>query len=84
MTPESNSLLPNHIAIIMDGNNRWAKARGLQAKSGHRHGAEAVKEVVNCCVDRVKHFIYIISDQNAIPNEADQFKASQKSTRPCP
>jgi len=52
MTPESNSLLPNHIAIIMDGNNRWAKARGLQAKSGHRHGAEAVKEVVNCCVDR--------------------------------
>ena len=36
----------------MDGNNRWAKARGLPAKSGHRHGAEVAREIVNSCVDR--------------------------------
>ena len=40
-----------HVAIIMDGNNRWARARGLPAKSGHRHGAEAAKLIVNACID---------------------------------
>ena len=35
-----------HVAIIMDGNGRWARARGLARTAGHRRGAEAVKEVV--------------------------------------
>lgn len=43
---------PRHIAIIMDGNNRWAKARGLGGGAGHRAGAEAAREVVFSCVDR--------------------------------
>lgn len=38
--------LPRHIAIIMDGNGRWAKARGLPRIAGHRHGAEAVRRTV--------------------------------------
>ena len=38
--------LPNHIAIIMDGNGRWAKTRGLPRLAGHRRGAEAVDEVI--------------------------------------
>jgi len=52
MTPDSNSQLPQHVAIIMDGNSRWARARGLPTKSGHRHGAEAAREIVNSCVRR--------------------------------
>ncbi len=51
MAPESSSG-PQHIAVIMDGNNRWAQARGLPTKTGHRHGAEAAKELVNSCVRR--------------------------------
>lgn len=38
--------LPRHVAIIMDGNGRWAKARGLPRAMGHRKGAEAVRAVV--------------------------------------
>jgi undecaprenyl diphosphate synthase len=38
--------LPRHVAIIMDGNGRWAKKRGLNRVKGHRKGAEAVREVV--------------------------------------
>lgn len=37
---------PHHIAIIMDGNGRWAKARGLPRVAGHRRGADAVRRVV--------------------------------------
>jgi len=37
--------LPKHIAIIMDGNRRWAKERGLQTKDGHKAGAEALENI---------------------------------------
>jgi len=37
---------PNHVAIIMDGNGRWANARGLPRAAGHRQGAEAVRRTV--------------------------------------
>ncbi|MFW6193118.1 MAG: isoprenyl transferase [Gemmatimonadota bacterium] len=38
--------VPAHVAVIMDGNGRWAKERGLPRWEGHRHGMEAVREVV--------------------------------------
>src|SRR4030081_3161307 len=38
--------VPRHVAIIMDGNGRWAKARGLPRVAGHRRGADAVRRVV--------------------------------------
>jgi undecaprenyl diphosphate synthase len=41
--------LPRHIAIIMDGNGRWAKKRVLRRVSGHQKGAKAVREVVKTC-----------------------------------
>ena len=41
--------LPRHIAIIMDGNGRWARARGVPRLMGHRAGREAVREVVRGC-----------------------------------
>ena len=40
---------PTHVAIIMDGNGRWAKARGLPRVAGHQRGAEAVRVVVEGC-----------------------------------
>ncbi|HEX6956855.1 MAG TPA: isoprenyl transferase [Ferrovibrio sp.] len=40
---------PRHVAIIMDGNGRWAKARGLPRNLGHRQGVDAVREVVRAC-----------------------------------
>jgi undecaprenyl diphosphate synthase len=43
--------LPSHIAIIMDGNGRWATQRGLPRYAGHRQGAKALKEVLRCCKD---------------------------------
>jgi undecaprenyl diphosphate synthase len=43
--------LPRHIAIIMDGNGRWAQARGLPRIAGHRRGAEAVRRALNAAGD---------------------------------
>ncbi|PIE37933.1 MAG: di-trans,poly-cis-decaprenylcistransferase [Gammaproteobacteria bacterium] len=45
------SALPKHIAIIMDGNNRWAKREGVASSAGHRAGVEAVREVLGACLD---------------------------------
>lgn len=48
--PESGEL-PAHIAIIMDGNGRWAKNNGLPRIAGHRQGLQSVRAVVKTCVD---------------------------------
>ncbi|MDZ7713197.1 MAG: isoprenyl transferase [Rhodovibrio sp.] len=45
-SPISDKPLPQHIAVIMDGNGRWAHARGKPRTAGHRQGAEAVRRVV--------------------------------------
>ncbi|MBD0307221.1 MAG: undecaprenyl diphosphate synthase family protein, partial [Microcoleus sp. T1-bin1] len=44
-------LLPKHIAVIMDGNGRWAKKKGLPRIAGHRRGASTLKELLRCCKD---------------------------------
>lgn len=44
-------MLPQHIAIIMDGNNRWARQRGLPGAAGHRAGVEAIRNVLRGCRD---------------------------------
>ncbi|MCV4697707.1 undecaprenyl diphosphate synthase family protein, partial [Escherichia coli] len=41
--------LPRHIAVIMDGNGRWARQRGKPRIYGHRAGAESVKSIVDTC-----------------------------------
>lgn len=41
--------LPRHVAIIMDGNGRWAKARGLPAIAGHRAGIEVIRKLLGAC-----------------------------------
>ena len=42
---------PSHVAIIMDGNGRWASARGLPRAAGHRQGAEAVRRTVSGAIE---------------------------------
>jgi undecaprenyl diphosphate synthase len=44
-------VVPTHVAIIMDGNNRWAKRQGLPGTAGHRAGVEAVRGVLRSCRD---------------------------------
>jgi undecaprenyl diphosphate synthase len=43
--------LPRHVAVIMDGNGRWAKQRGLPRIAGHRQGAKTLKDLLRCCKD---------------------------------
>ena len=44
--------VPRHLAIIMDGNNRWARREGFPGVAGHRAGAEVVREIVSACESR--------------------------------
>ena len=66
MIPDPKISQPQHVAIIMDGNNRWAKARGLSGIAGHRAGAVAARDVVNSCVRRnIKYLtLFAFSSEN--------------------
>jgi undecaprenyl diphosphate synthase len=58
--------IPRHIAIIMDGNGRWAKKRGLPRLAGHRAGTENLRQIIEACVEfGVKYLtIYAFSTEN--------------------
>ena len=58
--------VPNHIAIIMDGNGRWAKKRGMPRVMGHNAGMQSLKEIVRACSDMgVKYLtVYAFSTEN--------------------
>ncbi len=58
--------IPRHIAIIMDGNGRWASARGLPRLEGHRAGAESVREVMEACIELGVSYLtlYAFSSEN--------------------
>ena len=63
---ETNNSLPLHIAIIMDGNGRWAAARGLPRSAGHREGAQAVHRTLEAARDMgIKYLtLYAFSTEN--------------------
>ncbi len=44
-------LLPRHVAVIMDGNGRWAELRGLPRIAGHREGIKSVREIITVCME---------------------------------
>lgn len=54
-------LLPRHIAIIMDGNGRWATARGLSRAKGHRHGIEAAQKTVEAAKELGIEYVTLFS-----------------------
>ena len=58
--------IPNHIAIIMDGNGRWAKKRGLPRVAGHKRGVDTVREIVEACAEIGVKFLtlYTFSTEN--------------------
>jgi len=62
----SRSQIPTHVAIIMDGNGRWALARGLPRMVGHRAGTENLRRIITACVEfGVKYLtIYAFSTEN--------------------
>ena len=60
------SRVPTHIGIIMDGNGRWAQARGLPRLAGHRAGTENLRRVIEACIEfGIKYLtIYAFSTEN--------------------
>lgn len=60
------SRIPAHIAIIMDGNGRWAKARGMNRSMGHQQGVVAVREITTACSNMGVKFLtlYTFSTEN--------------------
>jgi len=80
--------IPRHIAVIMDGNGRWAKERGLPRRAGHRAGAESVREVTDTCIELGVEYLtlYAFSSENwnrpqaevkALMNLLDRFLAEK-------
>lgn len=66
MSHHLNSNIPEHIAVIMDGNGRWAKSQGAFRTFGHEHGVKAVRQTVEGCVELgVKYLtLYAFSTEN--------------------
>jgi len=63
---ETFEKIPAHVAVIMDGNGRWAKARGLPRFAGHQAGTENLRRVIRACVEfGIKYLtIYAFSTEN--------------------
>jgi len=69
VSPEMGSLperIPTHVAIIMDGNGRWALARGLPRLAGHRAGTENLRRIIEACIEfGIRYLtIYAFSTEN--------------------
>ena len=66
LSPAAVANLPTHVAIIMDGNGRWAKQRGMPRVEGHRNGVESVRAIVRACGEvGVKYLtLYAFSVEN--------------------
>ena len=62
MTPE----VPEHVAVIMDGNGRWAKRRGEERVFGHAHGVESVRATVEAALESGVRYLtlYAFSTEN--------------------
>ena len=66
LSEQAKAVLPAHVAIIMDGNGRWARERGLPRVEGHRRGAESVRAVLRCASKLgIRHLtLYAFSVEN--------------------
>ena len=56
-----NNGVPRHIAIIMDGNGRWATKRFMPRFAGHAKGVKTINKVVNACIDRGVEFLTLFA-----------------------
>ena len=66
LSPQAQANLPQHVAIIMDGNGRWAKQRGFPRVEGHRNGVESVRAIVRAAGEAgIKYLtLYAFSVEN--------------------
>lgn len=73
MPPDESALtrVPRHVAIIMDGNGRWAEARGLQRNRGHLAGVESVKEIVRSVQDLGMEYLTLFAFSSENWNRPD-------------
>jgi undecaprenyl diphosphate synthase len=64
--PKLPSKIPRHVAIIMDGNGRWARSRGLPRLAGHRAGTENLRRIIQACVEFGIQYltVYAFSTEN--------------------
>ncbi len=61
MTPKKPAVIPRHVAIVMDGNGRWAKKRLMPRFLGHTQGVDAVLKTVRACADRGVEFLTVFA-----------------------
>ncbi len=59
--PVTSNCVPQHVAIIMDGNGRWAAQRGLPRSAGHKQGIDAVRRAVKSAIDLGIRYLTIYS-----------------------
>ena len=66
MADISSHPIPRHVAIIMDGNGRWAASRGLPRAAGHREGAKAVRRAIEAAIGAGVHYLtlFVFSSEN--------------------
>jgi len=57
----ATAAMPQHVAVIMDGNGRWAKRRFLPRVAGHVKGVELVREMVRACLERGVHYLTLFA-----------------------
>ena len=57
----ATAAMPQHVAVIMDGNGRWAKKRFLPRVAGHVKGVELVREMVRACLERGVHYLTLFA-----------------------
>ena len=74
---QSLEKIPRHVALIMDGNGRWAKERGLSRLEGHKEGAQSVRAVLRAAANAGVEFItvYAFSTENCLSNIAALVKS---------
>ncbi len=75
LTPEALASLPRHVAVIMDGNGRWAKERGLPRIEGHRQGAESARTIIRAAgelgINYLTLYAFSVENWNRPKDEVD-------------
>jgi undecaprenyl diphosphate synthase len=75
LSPQAKANIPAHVAIIMDGNGRWAKQRHLPRVEGHRNGVESVRNVVRACgelgIQYLTLYAFSVENWNRPKDEVD-------------
>ncbi len=75
LNPEALASLPRHVAVIMDGNGRWAKERGLPRIEGHRRGAESARAIIRAAgelgINYLTLYAFSVENWNRPKDEVD-------------